>query len=326
MSPDDRLAVFAFLTVLMVGGFAFFAVRLMYESPRDRLRKRLTTTVREVMGRISTRDASDTNRAEREQRKRKLRESLGILGPYIARLEAVGGRKALYIAVIAVPSLFAVTAAVVWRFVSFPLWIELALVVTAPVTGAIYIYRWQVQRFQEAFLALMPDVLDTITRASQAGVPITRSLSNVGEVFAWPIGPEFQRIGHSLQLGNDLALVLDEAELRIRLPDFSFLAVCLLLQRETGGSLADTLSNLATVIRGRRELRMKARALTAEGRLTAKMLSIIPLMIMAIMWFASPDYISVLFTTEAGNDILGIAGIMMLIGIVAVNRLSRLGT
>src|SRR5690606_1456256 len=135
-----------------------------------------------------------------------------------------------------------------------------------------------------SFLSQLPDVLDMIIRASQAGVPVTQSIRNVGDAFQWPAGPEFKRIGDSLHLGNDLMVVLDEAEARICLPDFSFLSVCLLLQRETGGSLSETLSNLATVIRSRRDLRLKTRALTAEGRLSGAVISVIPFVILSMLW------------------------------------------
>ena len=121
-----------------------------------------------------------------------------------------------------------------------------------------------------------------------------------------------------------MADVLDEAELRIRIADFSFLCVCLLLQRETGGSLAATLNNLANVIRERRDLRLKARALTAEARIMSKVVAAIPFAMLVMMWFLNPDYISLLFFTTQGRTILGVAALLMTIGLTLVNRLAKL--
>src|SRR5690606_23644388 len=172
----------------------------------------------------------------------------------------------------------------------------------------------------------LPDVLDTITRASQAGVPVALAIRTVGEIYDWPVGPEFRRIGTALQLGNDLGAVLDEAELRIHLPDFSFLAVCLMLQRETGGPLSAALNNLSNLLRERRDLRLKAKAMTAEARLTSKLIGAIPILMLGMMWLTNRDYISVLFDTRAGNLILVIAGLMLAIGLFTVNRLAKLRT
>lgn len=326
MTEADRIALLAFLVVLTCGSLVFAALKLFRKSDRELAIERLRLLSGLVQEAPDSRTIAETARSRREARRRRMRESLGFFGVYLARMEALGGPHGLRMLQIGVPAMFLVMLAVNWLLLDLPLWMEAALAVLSTVLVGVAIHRGMVARFQHGFLNQLPDVLDTITRASQAGIPVVQSIRTIGDIYKWPAGPEFRRIGISLQLGNDLSTVLDEAELRIRLPDFSFLCVCLMLQRETGGPLSAALSNLSTLIRERRDLRLKARTLTAEGRLTAKIIGSIPLAMLGFMWMSNPDYIGVLFHTEAGRSILAIAAGMLVIGLFLVNRLAQLKT
>src|SRR5699024_2728225 len=149
-------------------------------------------------------------------------------------------------------------------------------------------------------------------------------IRSIGQSSPAPLGPEFLRIGDSLLLGNDLQEVMDTAVERVALPEFSFFSVCILLQRDAGGSVAEALENLATIIRARRDLMLKTRALTAESRLSGVVLASLPFLIMALMAFTSPDYIKILFITETGRFLLWLAMAMLLVGIVTIRKLSRM--
>lgn len=325
MSPADRIALLTFLVVLCAGALVLVALLLFRKSERELSLERL----KQLAGQAEASDArtiADMARIRREAQRRKLRQSLGFFGIYLARMEALAGSKGVRKLVIGVPAVFLLTLVINWKLLHFPLWVEVALLLLVPVLVGIAAHRTMVARFQTAFLNQLPDVLDTITRASQAGVPVALAIRTVGDIYEWPIGPEFRRIGTALQLGNDMSAVLDEAELRIRLPDFSFLAVCLMLQRETGGPLSAALNNLSDLLRERRDLRLKARAMTAEARLTSKLIGAIPLLMLGMMWLTNREYISVLFNTRAGNAMLIIAGIMLALGLFTVNRLSKLKT
>lgn len=324
MTDADRIALLSFLTVISIGSLVFAGMKLFGKSDRDRAMERLRNLAGLIEPAPDPRTIAETARQRREARRRRLRESLGVFGVYLARMEAIGGPYGLRLLQLGVPSTLALMIMVNWFLLALPFWIEFTLAIVMTTLAALMIHRHMVERFQNAFLQQMPDILDTIIRATQAGVPVALAIRTIGDVYDWPAGPEFRRIGTNLQLGNDLGVVLDEAEIRIRLPDFSFLCVCLLLQRETGGPLGAALSNLAGVIRERRDLRLKARALTAEGRLTAKMIGAIPPIMLGFMWMTNPDYVSVLFDTETGRAILGVAAGMLVIGLVVANRLARL--
>jgi Flp pilus assembly protein TadB len=148
----------------------------------------------------------------------------------------------------------------------------------------------------------------------------------VGLQFAEPLGPEFRRMGDNLLLGNDIGDVLDEAVLRVERADFSFFSVCVLLQREAGGSITEALENLAAIIRSRRDLILKSRALTAEGRTAGLILSLLPFIVVGMLYLVNPSYIEVLFTTGSGRMLLWTAVGMLVVGVLAIRRLSRLRT
>ena len=184
-------------------------------------------------------------------------------------------------------------------------------------------FSW-VNRFKNTFTIQLSEALDIIVRASQAGIPVAQSIRNIGSQLPAPLGTEFRKIGDSLLLGNDLEQVMNEAVRRIELPDFSFFSVCVLLQKETGGSIVETLENLSDIIRARRDLTLKAKALTAEGRFSGWIMSAIPFVVIGMMSILNPAYIEVLFTTETGNILLWLAGAMLVTGTLIINRLTKM--
>jgi len=324
MTIADFIALFAFLSLLLLGLFVMNVQSAMRRSPTGRVKSRLANLTRTMRNPAQQETVEDMSRAEREARRRRMRQSMGWFGRYLGRVETVSGRRGVYKLIAGTLFLTVAGAIGASLFVPLPWWGKALSALVPPMIGTVTIYRYLNEKFRRGFLEQLPDILDMIIRASQAGVPVTQSIRNVGEEFTWPAGPEFARIGNSLYLGNDMTTVLDEAEARIQLPDFSFLSVCLLLQRETGGSLSDTLSNLSNVVRSRRDLRLKTRALTAEGRLSGAMISAIPILILVMMSFINADYISVLFDTEAGNKLLMVASAMLIVGVAAIRKLSKL--
>ncbi|MBP6020101.1 MAG: type II secretion system F family protein [Burkholderiaceae bacterium] len=326
MTTADLIALFAFLAVLLLGMFIMTIQSALRQRPTGRVRTRLESVSQTAVNPLHSEAMEDMSRAERDARRRQRREAMGWMGRYLARIETVSGQRGIYILAISTVVILVVTTLVAWLVLPLPWWGKLLVAVSVPAFTAATIYRRLNDRFRLAFLEQLPDILDMIIRASQAGIPVTQSVRNVGQEFGWPAGPEFQRIGDSLYLGNDMSVVFEEAEQRIQLPDFSFLSVCLLLQRETGGSLSETLSNLAEVVRARRDLRLKTRALTAEGRLAGAFISVIPIFILIMMTFINPEYISVFFNTETGHTLLMVAAGMLTVGSLLIRKISKLET
>jgi tight adherence protein B len=165
------------------------------------------------------------------------------------------------------------------------------------------------------FVALFPEAIDLMVRALRAGLPITEAIVNAGQEIGDPIGVEFRGIEAGMRLGRDLDSLLWDIAKRIDVPEFRFFIIALSVQRETGGNLAETLNNLSLVLRGRRAMRAKARAMASEARASTAILGSLPILVTIMLSFTSPTYIAPLFTDVRGLILLGIATAMLLGGI-----------
>lgn len=181
--------------------------------------------------------------------------------------------------------------------------------------------RFGQSRYQKRFLEIFPDALDLIVRAVSSGLPAPEAIELVSREVRWPVGTEFQQIVDELRIGAELEEALQRAADRIRVPDFRFFAVSLLLQRQTGGGIAETLSNLGGIIRQRKALRMKARALTAEAHASAAIVATTPFVAGVGLFLINRDLISVLFIDPRGRFMLGIAVASLLTGIAGIRAL-----
>ncbi|MFO1187594.1 MAG: type II secretion system F family protein [Alphaproteobacteria bacterium] len=161
-------------------------------------------------------------------------------------------------------------------------------------------------------------------RAIRAGIPTSESIVAAGKELPDPVGGEFARIGQEIAIGRTPDAALAEAADRVRISDFNFFCVTLVLQRETGGNLAETLDNLSTLLRKRREMRLKVAALTSEGRFTSKVIAGLPFVVMLALYFLNRPYITLLFTDPAAQIFLGIAVGLIVIGSLILNRMIKL--
>jgi tight adherence protein B len=177
------------------------------------------------------------------------------------------------------------------------------------------------RRYQRQFLELFPDALDLIVRAVKAGLPAPEAIDLVTREIRPPVATELKRLVDELRIGTDMEEALQHAADRVRLPDFRFFAVGLLVQRQTGGGIADTLSNLSTIIRQRKALRQKTRALAAEAQASAAVVATAPFAAGAGLFLINRDLVSVLFTDPRGRFMLGLAIIGLALGIATMKAM-----
>jgi tight adherence protein B len=179
------------------------------------------------------------------------------------------------------------------------------------------------RRWQIAFLNNLADAIDLVIRAVRSGIPVSEAIRTAGEEINEPVRREFQGISDSIDLGIDLKQALRTAAERIRLPDFDFFVITLVIQRETGGQLAETLEGLALILRRRKELRMKVKAMTAEGRMSAAIVGGMPIVAGVAMYAMDPDHMGRLFEPGTGQTMLYIAVGMMSLGMLVVHQLTK---
>jgi tight adherence protein B len=201
--------------------------------------------------------------------------------------------------------------------------LAVALGVAAALAGPALLLRFAQRRYQRRFLDLFPDALDLIVRAARAGLPALEAIEVAAREISGPVGTEFLRMLDEMRIGVEMEDALQHAADRIRAPDFRFFVVSLVLQRRTGGGLADTLSNLSTVIRQRKALRGKVRALTAEPKTSVIVMATMPIIATVGMFLINREMISGLFVDPRGRFMLGVAVVSLLLGIVLMNLMIK---
>lgn len=170
----------------------------------------------------------------------------------------------------------------------------------------------------------LADAIDMIRRAIRAGHPFSAALKLVAEDMPQPIAGEFELAFADLNYGNDLRRAM--LGLLSRVPSVSVMAIVtsVLVQKESGGNLAEILEQIASVIRGRFRFTRKVRTLSAEGRMSAWILALIPLGLFAMLSISTPDYLPVLLKAPIGIKLLEGAGVLGVIGIFWVRRIIRI--
>jgi tight adherence protein B len=174
-----------------------------------------------------------------------------------------------------------------------------------------------------AFIALFPDAIDLMVRALRAGLPISEAIIGAGHEIGEPVAGELRSVENGMRLGRDLDKLLWDVAKRIDTPEFRFFVIALSVQRETGGNLAETLANLSDVLRKRRQMRAKIRAMSSETRATTMIIGSLPIIVILILMFTSPQYLRPLYTDIRGVVLDVIAVSMLGGGIFIMNRMAK---
>ncbi|PSU35990.1 type II secretion system F family protein [Photobacterium lutimaris] len=174
--------------------------------------------------------------------------------------------------------------------------------------------------FEEQFV----EALDVMKRALLVGYPFTEVMKTVSEEMSPPISVEFGKTFVELNYGVDLKVAL--ANLAKRNPTVSVLAFnsAVTIQKETGGNLAETLDKISGVIRSRFRLMRKVKTLSAEGRMSAWVLMMVPFVLFIILYLSNPDYIAPLLESERGQTVLTVTAVLMTLGLFWIRKLLRI--
>jgi len=188
--------------------------------------------------------------------------------------------------------------------------------------GAPVLYIWRkrkarLHRFEELF----PDALEFVSRSMRAGHAFSVSLEMIHREFQEPVAGEFRRTFEEHNLGLPIEIALQKLAKRVPSLDVHFFVSAVLLQKRTGGNLAEILDKLAYVIRERFKLRGRIRAVSAHGKMTATALSAIPAAVAVLMFYTNPDYVKFFFKDDTGNIMLGSAVFLQLVGYMIMKKI-----
>jgi len=187
-------------------------------------------------------------------------------------------------------------------------------------------FRISVQRSQRIarFEEQLPEALDVMVRALKAGHPFSGTLQLVSEEMDDPIAREFGIAFADINYGLDVKQAF--MNLLERIPNMTLmtLVTAVVVQRETGGNLAETLSKISSVIRGRFRFGRKVKTLSAEGRLSAWILAMIPFLLFVVIMVTTPSYLPILLQEPAGLKIIGVSFFLQVVGILWIRRIIRI--
>jgi tight adherence protein B len=195
-----------------------------------------------------------------------------------------------------------------------------AIGVLAGAVPLIYVKRKRAQRLRR-FDALLPDAIDLMSRALRAGHAVPACIEMVGAELADPVGPEFKRAADEQSYGLPFREAMLNLAQRIPVPDLQFLVTAMLVQKETGGNLAEILDKTAEVLRGRIRLEGQVRVHTAQGRLTGALLCALPFVSFLGISVINRTYVQVLFEDPVGQKMVQVALGLMLIGVLLIRKI-----
>jgi tight adherence protein B len=241
----------------------------------------------------------------------------------LARMLEQSGLQILAYRVVLLSFVLSAAAAMVCWIISrwWPFSIIGALVGMA--VPSFYVLQARAKRFAR-FEEQMPDAIDMIQRGLKAGHPFGHCLKLVAEDMEEPIGREFELTFADLSYGNDPRRALFALLQRVPSVSVTALITAVIVQRETGGNLAENLAKISSVIRGRFRFQRRVKTLSAEGRLSGVILSLTPLVLFGVLWLMHPEYIAILVNHPRGPTLISSAVAMGVIGLLWIRKLVRI--
>ena len=176
-------------------------------------------------------------------------------------------------------------------------------------------------RRTKKFTGDFPDALDIVTRGIKSGMPVHDSLRIIGQETAEPLAGEFKRMTESLSMGVGMDQALEKMYERMPTPEVRFFSIVLAIQAKTGGNLAEALGNLSTVIRARKLMREKIKALSGEAVASAFIIGALPPGVVLLISITSPAYMQPMFTDNRGHMMLMVGAGWMAMGIFVMRRM-----
>jgi tight adherence protein B len=184
----------------------------------------------------------------------------------------------------------------------------------------LYVGAKRKSRFK-SFSSEFPNAVDVIVRGVKAGLPLVDCLRIISVEAQEPVRSEFRAILEDQTLGLPMDQAVQRLPERVPLPEANFFAIVIALQSRTGGSLSEALSNLSKVLRERKKMQAKIKAVSSEAKASAGIIGCLPVVVAALIYLTSPAYIGLLFSTLTGNFVLAASGFWMLIGTLVMRKM-----
>ena len=177
------------------------------------------------------------------------------------------------------------------------------------------------KRRLKKFVDEFPNAVDIIIRGVKAGMPLGDCLRVIAAEAAEPVRGEFRQIVEAQTMGLLASEAVDRIVERVPLPEASFFAIVINIQQKAGGNLAEALGNLSGVLRDRKKMKTKIKSVSSEAKTSAYIIGSLPFFVSGMVWFTSPKYMEILWTTQTGQIALGCCALWMGIGIFVMKNM-----
>ncbi len=328
---DQQLIITAILGLVGAGalGFVFLA-----PTQSDKAKKRVASLENKKNARKAS--AAAASDKESKDRRRKVTEALSKVDNKNAAIKKAKKRVSLQqkldqAGLAFGPREFYIGSVVVALLLGF---IGLISGQKLPVTaglvfvGGLGLPHWyvgmQIKARQKKFVDEFSNAIDVIVRGVKSGLPVNECLKIIAAEAPKPVNEEFEQLVEGFRVGLSLEQGMTRMYERMPLQEVSFFGIVLLIQQKTGGNLAEALTNLAGVLRGRKLMEGKIRALSSEAKASAMIIGALPFLVMGAVKVSSPAYLDPLFTTSTGNFILLGAGCWMAMGIYVMKSMMQI--
>lgn len=198
--------------------------------------------------------------------------------------------------------------------------------VTAIAVGpglAWFVVRSWVSKRVNGFINQFPDAIDLMVRGLKSGLPIGEAMASIGREFNGPVGEEFRKITEAIRVGTPMDHALWQATERLPAQELKFFVISLSIQQDTGGNLGETLENLSDILRQRKQMKLKIKAMSSEARASAYILGSLPFLMFAILLVINPEYVLTLIHDPRGRMVMGVGLGFIAMGIAVMYKLVK---
>lgn len=273
--------------------------KLLAEDPKDSRRKQLQESL---------------NQIEEQEKQRKKRLTLRVL---IAQSGLDISPRMFYV--------FSVILGVVLGFAIFIVGVPWYIAVVGGIAGALGVPRWLLnflrKRRQQVFLNDFADAIDVMVRGLKSGLPVTDAMKVIASETPAPVGPEFLEVVEGQRVGITIDQGIERMFERMPLAEVNFLSIVMTIQAKTGGNLSEALNNLSKVLRDRKKMKAKIKAMSQEAKASAAIIGSLPFFIMGALTVLNPEYLNPLWNTTIGNMLVVGSGVWMMMGVLIMRKM-----
>lgn len=326
---DLTSLAFSFMIAVAVGGMAIAVLFPMFSNNSSKNRLKAVATGKKVeSGNNALRNRF--NEDQKDSRRRQIQDSLKQVGKRqqeakkrvnLRTMLAQAGLdvtvRAFWITSIVVGCVFGLAAVVF----GVPLFVCVGITFFGLFGFPRWVLKFLRNRRQNIFLNDFADAIDVMVRGLKSGLPVSEALKIIATESGEPVGPEFSEVVEGQRVGISIDQGFERMFERIPLPEVNFLAIVMTIQSKTGGNLSEALGNLSRVLRDRKKMKQKVRAVSQEAKASAGVIGSLPFFMMGALSVLNPTYLSPLFTTQTGHICLIGSGIWMVSGILIMKKM-----